>query len=54
MNFFLILKVNTLADFFVDDFIFIAYGTERICCDDFNVVSEGFIFIIFLKFLNKI
>uniref|UniRef100_A0A914MCG9 Doublecortin-like and CAM kinase-like protein n=1 Tax=Meloidogyne incognita TaxID=6306 RepID=A0A914MCG9_MELIC len=35
-------KVNTLADFFCDDFIFIAYGTERICCDDFNVVSEEY------------
>ncbi|KAF7636586.1 hypothetical protein Mgra_00003981 [Meloidogyne graminicola] len=35
-------QVNTLADFFCDDFIFIAYGTERICCDDFNVVSEEY------------
>lgn len=35
-------QVNTLADFFCDDFIFIAYGTERICFDDFNVVSEEY------------
>lgn len=35
-------QVNSLADFFGDDLIFIAYGTERICCDDFYVISEEY------------
>lgn len=35
-------QVNTLSDFFQEDFIFIAYGTERICCDDFYVISEEY------------
>lgn len=30
-------QVQTLADFFVDDFIFFAYGTERVNGDDFKL-----------------
>uniref|UniRef100_A0A914GQY5 non-specific serine/threonine protein kinase n=1 Tax=Globodera rostochiensis TaxID=31243 RepID=A0A914GQY5_GLORO len=35
-------QMSTLADFFRDDYIFIAYGTERISLDDFFVISEEY------------
>ncbi|KAL3125023.1 hypothetical protein niasHT_000628 [Heterodera trifolii] len=35
-------QMSTLADFFLDDYIFIAYGTERISLDDFFVISEEY------------
>uniref|UniRef100_A0A914XP80 Doublecortin domain-containing protein n=2 Tax=Plectus sambesii TaxID=2011161 RepID=A0A914XP80_9BILA len=38
-------QVTTLADFFADDDVFIAYGTERMSIDDFYLDSEEYKFL---------
>lgn len=53
--------VTTLADFFDDDRVFVAYGPEKMSFDDFYVISEGnsldlkflYIFICFFKNYKK-
>lgn len=39
--------MTCLADFFLEDDIFIAYGKERMSVDDFYIVTEGFFYISF-------
>ena len=34
-------QVTSLADFFHDDSIFIAYGQERLTADDFDLADSG-------------
>uniref|UniRef100_A0A0N5AYC9 non-specific serine/threonine protein kinase n=1 Tax=Syphacia muris TaxID=451379 RepID=A0A0N5AYC9_9BILA len=40
-------EVTCLADFFLEDYVFIAYGKERMSVDDFYIVTEG----LYLKYL---
>uniref|UniRef100_A0A915DQ03 non-specific serine/threonine protein kinase n=1 Tax=Ditylenchus dipsaci TaxID=166011 RepID=A0A915DQ03_9BILA len=35
-------QVTGLADFFGDDHVFVAYGPEKMCVDDFYVISEEY------------
>lgn len=34
-------QVSGLPDFFQDDDVFIAYGQERLCHDDFDIAANG-------------